>query len=231
MFTFKRFAIFVTLAVFSVNALMGQRSNREMTVEESYLQESIELMIIRETSRAESMDQKMVALEYIGDAIDRGNTGDEIRQVLEFLSLEGILNKTMETGRVVNTHPLVRRQSARYLGQLGTEEATRSLLKIGLAENEPMVLQEVVKSLGDIGIDKNGETISTISWIVTRFDVLNPDNLLALSAVDAIEKIAEKNDGISDPNVIRLLIRIAEGPYIRPVQERARQLIFNLRGF
>jgi len=210
---------------------MGQRSNREMTVEESYMQESIEMMIIRETARAESMDQKMVALEYIADSIERGNNSNEIRQVLEYLCLEGVLNKTMENGRVINNHPLVRRQAAKQLGQLGTEEATRSLLKISMVENEPMVLQEIVKSLGDIGINENNDTVNTIVWVVTRFDVFNPDNLLALAAIDAFEKIANANDGMTNPNAVRLIIRIAEGPYIRPVQERARQLLFDLRGF
>jgi hypothetical protein len=208
-----------------------QSSSQEMSVEESYLQESIELMVIRETSRADSRDQKMVALEYIGEALGRGNKSEDIRQALEYLSLEGILNKTRENGRVVNNFPDVRRQAAKYLGELGTPEAKNTLLRMCVADNEPMVLQEAVKSLGDIGLNDNEETVNTISWIVTRFDVLNPDNLLALSAIDAFAKIAEKNNGIKDPNAIRMLLRIAEGPYIKPVQERAKQVALDLRRY
>jgi HEAT repeat protein len=202
-----------------------------MSVEESYLQQSIELMIIRETARATTRESKMIALEYIGDALDRGNTSDEIRQTLEFLSREGRRTMSRESGRLINNFPDVRRQAARYLGQIGTEEARDSLLEICQFENEPMVLQEAIKSLGDIGLNDNNETITNIAWVMRRFDNLNPDNLMAIATIDAFEKIARKNGGISSPEAIQTLMRIAEGQYIRPVQERARQLIAELRSY
>ncbi|MCL2066393.1 MAG: HEAT repeat domain-containing protein [Treponema sp.] len=229
MLTFKRFFILAVTALFTVSAAMGQRSDREMSIEESYLQESIELMIIRETARSESMDQKLIALEYIAEAIDRGNTGTEIKQALEFLSIEGTVNQTRENGRLVNNFPTVRRQAAKYLGQLGTDEAKTALFRVCMAENEPMVLQEAVKSLGDIGLNENNETVRVIAWVVSRFDVHNPDNLLALSAVDAFDKLS-KSGGTMDPNAVQLLVRIADGNYVRPVQERARQVLMDMRG-
>jgi hypothetical protein len=224
-------ALFFSAALIFAQNSNTANSDREMSVEESYLQESVELMVIRETSRADSRDQKLIALQYIGEAIDRGNTGEEVRQALEYLSMEGVMSKARENGRLVNNFPDVRRQAAKYLGDLGTPEAKNTLIKICVADPEPMVLQEAVKSLGTIGLNDNDETVSTIAWIVTRFDVLNPDNLLALSAIDAFDKIAEKNNGIKDPNVIRVLIRISEGPYIKPVQERAKQTLMNLRKY
>jgi len=231
MITFKRFSILIVTALFAASMAMGQSqgSGKEMTAEEYYIQRSIEMMIIRETSRADSMDQKMVALEYIGQSMSGGNSDDEIRQTLENLALEGTAIQTRENGRLVNNFPLVRRQAARYLGQVGTPEAKDSLLRICLAENEPMVLQEAVKSLGNIGLNDNDETVATITWIVKRFDVLNPDNLLALSAIEAFEKIAKKNGGLKYADAIRLLLSISEGPYIKPVQDRAKQLISDLR--
>lgn len=232
MVTFKRLCAVMVTACVMVSAAAGQTAKQEMSVEESYLQESIELMVIRETSRADSRDQKMVALEYIGEAIGRGNKGEDIRQALEYLSMEGVMNKARENGRLVNNFPDVRRQSAKYLGSLGTPEARKTLLRICVADNEPMVLQEAVKALGEIGLnDNNEETVATISWIVARFDMLNPDNLLALAAVDAFSKIAEKNNGIKDPSTMRMLIRISEGPYIKPVQERAKQVLMDMRKY
>jgi hypothetical protein len=173
----------------------------------------------------------MVALEYIGEAIDEGNTGEEIQSALEYLAMEGVLNKTRESGRLTNNYPDVRVKAATYLGDLGTEEAKNTLMKLLLADPEPMVLTEVVKSLAKIGLNNNNETINAISWIVTRFDVLHPDNLLALSALDAYDKFAQKNGGLQDPTVIRTIVRIAEGPYIRPVQDRAKQVLLNLRRY
>ena len=231
--------LFLGVVFFAVTAMvMGQSTNRsrssnnqEMSVEQSYLQESVELMIIREQSRAESRDMKLVALEYIGDAIARGNTSEDIRLSLEYMGLEGILNQTRENGRLVNNYPDVRTKVATYLGELGTPEAKNTLVKMVLVDNEPMVLTEAIKSLAKIGLNDNEDATNAISWIVTRFDVLNPDNLLAISAIEAFEKLAEANNGIKDPSAIRTLIRIAEGSYSRPVQERAKQALAELRKY
>jgi hypothetical protein len=202
---------------------------QEMSVEESYLQESIENMIIREQSVATGRDMKLVALEYIGEAIEHGNTSDDVRNALEYLALEGLTNQTRENGRMINNFPDVRARAVAYLGEIGTPEAKNALLKVMLADPEPMVLTEAVKSLAKIGLNDNEETANTISWVVTRFDVLNPDNLLALSALEAFEILAEKNGGLKDPSALRTIMRIADGRYITPVKDRARQLIFDLR--
>jgi len=232
MFTIKRFSILLLTAVVIISTVAAQSSSKkEMSVEESYLQESIELMIIRETARAYTRDQKMLALEYIGEALGRGSTNDEIRQTLEFLSREGRMNMARENGRLMNNFPEIRRQSAKYLGQMGTEEARKSLLEIVTYENEPMVLQEAIKSLGDIGVNDNNETVTHIAWIMSRFNSTNPDNLMALATIDAFEKIARKNNGINAPEAIRTLNLITEGQYVTPVKERARQLLAELRTY
>jgi hypothetical protein len=232
MITVKRIFCFTVVLLACFSLAMGQtRSNQEMSVEESYLQQSVELMIIREQSRAESRDMKLIALEYIGDAINRGNRGEEVRSALEYLGMEGVMNVTRENGRVVNNYPDIRTKAATYLGEMGTPAAKTALLRMCRADNEPMVITEVVKSLAKIGNNDNDETVKTINWVVDRYDVLKPDNLLALSALEAYEKLAEATGGIRDPAVFQMIQRIAEGPYIKPVQERARQTLDILWGY
>jgi len=233
MFSFKRLNILVIMAFFTVSIAAAQSSSgREMSIEETYLQESIEVMIIRETARSENREQKLIALEYIGEAIERGNTNEEIRQTLEFLSREGRRTISRESGRITNNFPDVRRQSAKYLGQIGTEEAKDALIEIIQFENEPMVLQEAIKSLGDIGINNNNEAITSIAWAISKFDNRKPDNLMAIATIDAFEKIYKKNGGFStnSQEAVQTLIRISENPvYVTPVRERARQLLADLR--
>ena len=234
MVTVRRFSALIIAALIAVPAVIGQsdKSDSEMSVEEAYMQEAIEMMIIRETSRSDSRDQKLIALEYIGSAIERGSTNDEIRATLEYLSLEGSQNKTRERGRIINDYPEVRRAAAKYLGTLGTPEAKTALIKICTSENEPMVLQEAVKSLGSIESDDNDAAVSAIVWIANRFNnTAAPDNLLALAAVDSLDKIAERSNGIKDPGALQLLIKIAEGPYAQPVKERAKQALIDLRKY
>ncbi|MCL2721053.1 MAG: HEAT repeat domain-containing protein [Treponema sp.] len=232
MFSLKRFSVLLVMAVILVTAASAQSgTQREMTVEQSYLQESMELMIIRETARSTTREQKFIALSYISDAIGRGSTNDEIRQTLDYLSREGRRSVARENNRVVNNFPDIRRQSARLLGQMGTEEARQSLIEILQYENEPAVLQEAIKSLGDIGSNDNNETVIHIAWVMNRFSNLNPDNLMAIATIDTFEKIARKNGGINSPEAIRCLVLISEGQYITPVRERARQLLAELRTY
>jgi hypothetical protein len=99
-----------------------------------------------------------------------------------------------------------------------------------LADNEPMVLTEVVKSLAKIGINDNEETSAVISWVVNRFDVLNPDNLLAFSALEAYENLAAAGS-LKDAAAIQTIMRIAEGDYIKPVKDRAKHLLVDLRKY
>ncbi|AEJ19555.1 HEAT repeat domain-containing protein [Gracilinema caldarium] len=233
--TWYRIGVVFVVSMMTGTALFGQTqtTKKELSVEESYLQESVEMMVIREQARAESRDMKLVALEYIGDAIKGGRANPEIQKTLEYLALEGIVYQAREggVGRLTNNYPDVRTKAAQYLGELGTKEAKDILVKMVLSDPEPMVLTEAIKSLGKIGTNDNDEVTTAISWIVTRFDILNPDNILALSALESYEKIAEKNGGIKDPSVVRTIIRIAEGNYIRPVQTRARETLNTLRKY
>jgi len=230
MFTFRRLSILIIAATVLTVAAAAQQ--REMTVEESYLQESIEIMIIRETARSNSREQKMISLDYIKDALGRGNKNDEIRQTLEYLSMEGRRTVIRESGRVMNNFPDIRRQAVRYLGQVGTEEARKSLILVLQSENEPAVIQEAIRSLGDIGTNVNNETVAHIAWVMDRNNnSLNPDNLMALATIEAFEKIAKTSDGLTSPEAVQTLLRITEGNFIRPVKDRARQLLADLRSY
>lgn len=224
-------AVLVVTALASPVFAQSAKSD-EQSVEESYLQEALEMMIIREQIRSESREMKYIGLDNISNAIERGNKGEEVRAALEYLSLEGTQNKARENNRVVNNYPEVRTKAAQYLGNLGTPEARGSLLKIALAENEPMVLTEAIKSLGKIkGKDEKEETVTieTINKTFSRFDVLNPDNLLALSVLDAYQKIAQRNGGNLGKPALQIIMKISEGPYLKPVQDKAKALMNDLR--
>jgi hypothetical protein len=223
-------ALGIFAAVLPVRGQSGN-SSEEKSVEELYLQGSFELAIIREQSRSDSWDGQMVALEYISEAISNGNTSDDIRAALEHMGLEGITNIMRENGRITNNFPDVRARAAGYLGELGTAEAKNSLIKILLADNEPWVLSETVKSLAKIGINDEEETVRTIAWIIRRYDAIGPNDILAKSALDAFDTFARNNNGIRDYSAIQAIMRIRDGRYIRPVQERAKEVLANLRKY
>jgi len=223
MFSAKRFVILILMAAILIPAVSAQ-----MTVEESYLMDSLEIFIITQTASGFSRDQKVIALQYIGEAIDRGNKDDRIRQTLETLSLEGTRIVSRENGRVVNNFPDIRRQAARYLGMVGTEEARQSLILICNSEREPMVLMEAITSLGNIGTNTDN---SSVIGILQAFRTLgnNPNPLMALAAIEALEKIAKNDNGLQD-NGVALVSQIAnDSRYEGVIRQRAWLLHASLR--
>lgn len=224
-----RCAVFSLVCLASLSAIAQARTER--TVEEAYLQQSLEGMIIREQAYAESKDMKLIALQYIKQAVDEGRATQEIQQTLEFLSTEGILDVTRSggLGRALNNFPDVRREAALILGEFKTKEAKDTLVKLALADNEPMVIAAALRSLGKIGMNDNDDVTQVISFIVNRWDVLMPDNILAFESLVALEALADQQNGIRDPAAIRAVLRIADGNYITPVKQKARNLLTKLR--
>ena len=222
------FAVLPVAAMAQANS-GTQSDNQEMTVEQSYLQETVEMMVIREQSQLNDRDNKMVALEYIASAINRGSKREELHTTLDYLSLEGILYVTRESGKVTNNFPDVRWQAARYLGQLGTPEAKETLIKMVNSDNDILVISEAMRALGVIGNNDNDQVSSIIAWTMDRLDGVVTDNYLALSALDAFEKIAAANGGLRDPLAYEIIMRISVNyKYVQPVRSRARSLLESL---
>jgi HEAT repeat protein len=231
MVNFKAAAALGVLVFGLAPAVWAQNSGREMSVEESYLQESNEIKIIRDQARGDGEEQKLLALEFIKDAIERGNDREEIRASLEYLATEGTIVMARENGRIVNNHPLVRRQAVTYLGELRTPEAKDTLIKILKADNESMVLAEAFKSLSKIGINEKDETVNEITTVVRHYNALaanKPDEYLIYSALEAYEQLALANGGISDQYTLSAISDIMVGPYQKKVRDRARDVLTKL---
>ncbi|MDR3145247.1 MAG: HEAT repeat domain-containing protein [Treponema sp.] len=226
-------AVFSLLFLAVTLTVSGQStgSGREMSVEEFYLQETNEITIIREQLRSNSEEQKLLALEFIKDAMNRGNNGEDIRASLEYLATEGTVIITRENGRLVNNHPLVRKQAVEYLGDLGTAEAKDTLIRILRADNESMVLAEAFKSLARIGINENDQTVNEITTVVRHYNALassKPDEYLVYMALEAYEKLAESGGGIADQYTLGVIADIMVGPYQKKVRDRAREVLSRL---
>jgi hypothetical protein len=211
----------------------GQAKTGERTVEEAYLQESLETMIIKEQAYSDNKDMKLVALKYAKQAIDGGRKNEEVRKSIEYLALEStsVISRSAGLGRPTNNFPDVRAKACEYLGEFPTVESKDALIKVTLGDNEPMVLAAAIRSLGKIGMNNEDEVTQVIAYILNRYDVLAPDNSLADQALDAILAIAEKNGGLKDPSAVRVVMKIATGNYITPVKTKANQVLDKLRSY
>lgn len=205
----------------------------EKTVEEAYLQESLETMIIKEQAHSNSRDMKEIALQYARQAIDAGRKNNEIRNSLEYLALEttDTISRQAGLGQPTNNFPDIRAKACDYLADFPSASTEHALIKVVLGDNEPMVIAAAVRSLGEIGMNDNNEVTQDIAFIVNRYDVLGPDNSLAFECLVAIQRLAEKNGGLNDPTAIRAVMRIADGNYIAPVKTMAMQVLDTLRKY
>jgi len=211
----------------------AQPASGEKTVEEAYLQSSLETMIIREEAQSDSRDMKLVALQYAKQAIDAGRKNDDIRNSLAYLALEtsSVPVRAAGVGPIINNYPDIRAKACDYLGEFPSQDTKIALIKVVLGDNEPMVIGAAIRSLGKIGFNDGDEVTQDIAFIVNRFDVLGPDNSLAFECLVALQRLADKNGGIKDPDAIRAVMRIATGNYITPVKAMANQVLDSLRKY
>jgi len=225
----KIIAVLVTFAVAVVPSVMAQAAESGTAGEQSD-EQTVEMMIIRESSMSSNRELNLFALENTESAIGRGNTGTEVYAALERLVFSGTQNRAVIRGHVVNNFPDVRREAARQLGLVGTEEARAILLRACLSEVDPMVMYEIINSIGGIELENNEQAIATIVWVAGRFHrAPAPSNHVAMAAVNALDSLSERDGGLTNPSAFMYLFAVAEGPYVHHVRSRAWEVIDGLR--
>ncbi len=223
----KIIASVMIVLLFTGLVVAQQKTTRsETTVEQEYLS-TVEDIIIKELSAADDFDTKLVALQHIESALAAGRVSPQIQESLQSLAGEGVLSQSRTNGRLANNYPDVRKKACELLGQVGTPEAKNALLKVSLADTEPMVISSAVRALGDIGINEQDDVVNTIAWIQRRFSVLNPTDSLAFEILEAFEKLAPAVE--DNALMIESIAAIASNyRFVTPVRTKALDLLAKL---
>ncbi|MBP3773362.1 MAG: HEAT repeat domain-containing protein [Treponema sp.] len=200
---------------------------QEKSAEESYLS-TVEDVVITELANSDERDNKLVALQYLENAVEEGRVSPDMLVALDHLAGEGINTQSRQGGRLMNNYPDIRAKACDLLGKVPSEESKTTLKNIALADNEPMVITAAVRSLGDIGMNDNDDVVNTIAWANKKNAVLNPTSSLALEVLIAYEKIADK---VQDKSaMIQSVGQIATNyKYVKPVRDRALALLKQLQ--
>jgi HEAT repeat protein len=221
--------VLVTLAL--ILPLSAQES--EQTIEELYLQSAIKTQIIKAEAASPDRDMKMIAISDIAQMVEDGTAADnpEILVILGDLAGQGVTNIVREQGHVLNDFPDVRREAARVLGSIGTEEAARELNIILLTDPEPMVMSEAILAISMIDVEDKQARNRSIAAAIYRQTAVNKDNNFAYTFLQAVENVATREGGISDPMIFEEVAKIADSRqgYNRAVRERAFQLLRDLQ--
>ncbi len=206
----------------------GSNSNKETetSVENEYLND-VDGDIIMSLANSDELDNKLVALQYLQNAIEDGNTSDTVIQALDQLAGEGLTTQSRTKGRVINNFPEIRRQACLLLAKVPTEHSKNTLVSIALADNEPMVMAAAVQSLGVIGINDNDEVVDAIAFANRKNQVLNPTSSLALEVLNAFEALADNTE--NKKTMIDAIARIStDYHYVTPVRQKAYKLLKQL---
>lgn len=167
-----------------------QPEKTETSVEEDYLSD-VDGVVIMALAQSDEYDNKLVAMQFLEEAVENGKINEDIMDALNQLAGEGITSQSRTNGRLMNNFPDIRRRACLALGKVKTEESKNCLVKITLAENEPMVIAAAVNSLGEIGINSNDEVVDAISFANRRNQILNPTSSLAFEVIDTYAKLAD----------------------------------------
>ncbi len=225
----------LVLAAGPVSAQTEEQEERpgDQTIEELYLSQDIELQIIRGQALANDREMKLLALQTIRQVVEEGSLTEDnpgLFTVLESLATEGTARQVRSNGAVINNFPDIRRQATQLLGEVGGPRAREALFSVLDNDPETMVLSEAVYALGVIGDNEENRTIRRITRVVHRQNAAeSPDNNLAYASLLAIEKLAEAQGGLSDPEAIDALLEVAGGSYIRTVRLKAVDVLSELR--
>ena len=178
--------------------------DRPATIEELYLSQEIEIQIISSQARSNDRDSKLLAIETIRklyDAEDLQIT-PELFTVIESLATEGTSREVRSAGRVINYFPVVRKEAAALLGDIGGPGAKNVLLEMVREDPEPMVLAEAIYGLGKIGLNDDNEVTDHLIYVLSRENAqYAPDNNLALATLLAVEKLVEQGVSLDSDTV------------------------------
>ena len=80
-------------------------------------------------------------------------------------------------------------------------------------------------------MNEANEVVRALLYRLENEDPQMPDNNLAYAICLSMEKIAEANNGIREPEAYRALVRIAQGNYIKTVRRKALQTLDVLKEY
>jgi HEAT repeat protein len=215
--------VLLTLPLFS-------QEEEEQTIEELYLQHSMQQQIIQAEAYSNDMDMKLIAISDIQAMVENGEIAEDdyfTLQILYDLGQEGVTREIREQGHVINDFPIVRKEACRLLGEVGGDQARTYLINILLNDPEPMVMSEAIIAIAKCGLDEKGDAQRAMASSMYRQSATMKDNNFAVAYMNSIELLVKDGYKITDPIVWEEVVKIADpsSGYTSIVQQRALNLL------
>lgn len=199
----KRFFSLALTAFFIVSAVVAPLAAQD-SGGAAQRQLQIDINSIKDITGPDGREKRNKLLKDIGEAVAKGDTSDDIYAALEYISKEGLTNRTNNQGSMTNDYPDIREGAVKELGRMGTAKAADILILLCGNETVFDVQKNIIDALGNIGINENGRTVGGIFRIplLQRYSARSTTDInfirLANSAIDAFDKIDKKNNGLGN---------------------------------
>lgn len=178
-----------TAGILTAFVVMGTALYSQTNVEDLYVNEEMSAVVIASLADSDELDNKLVALEMLENAVQGGDASEAVVNTLHQLAGEGVSKESRKNGRMINNFPPVRRRACQILANVKTEQVKDYLIDVTQDDKEPSVIAAAVKSLAQIGLDVDN-VVNAISFANKRNMALNPTSSLAYEVLEAYEILA-----------------------------------------
>ncbi len=236
-------SVVMLISMSSLITAQQAEAGRIPTVEELFLS-APDMGATIELAASSDRNTKMLALDDIENMLEQGGTSGNDRVIGDLLwrlSAEGTFITAIESGRLVNNFPVIRRRAVELMGRLAresseqevVEEAKVNILDILWKDREVMVKSEAAYAVGffDMDQEEQNKALLLLYELIHRQSAAAPDNNFAYAIALSIENMAERSNGINDYRGYTALVTIMQGNYTRRVKDKAFEVLQKLKAY
>jgi outer membrane protein assembly factor BamB len=208
------------------------RPDRIVRKREAGYEALADFQILRAQAEVADRDMKHHVLNEVERRIDAG-TGvpgaEYILVILERLAAEGVLTRSRLRGRKVNDYPDIRARAILLMGILGNLETRDQLLHLLRYEYDSTARLSLVRALGMLGSDFDGEVTRALAGTILRGEPTAADRLLIHEILATFESIYRYHGSVTDESVIHALLEVFKGSYPTETRQNASVLLREFR--
>ncbi len=213
---------------FHGGAAHAGRPDRVVLERDAGYEELADYQILRAQADVPDRDMKHKVLNEVEQRIDAGSGvpgAEYILVILGRLAAEGVLTRSRLHGRTVNDYPDIRARAILLMGVLGNLETRRQLLHLLRYEYDSTARLSLVRALGMLGSDFDGEVTRALSRTILRDEPTAADRLLIHEILATFDSIYRYHGSVTDESVIHALLEVFQGSYPKETRETASVLL------
>ncbi len=187
-----------------------------------------ELTVLTRELQSPQAELQRDAISRIHDLYEaRREISPELVDLLVFAIARPFTIQNVPVG-AATLYPDVRVQALNVLGGIGGDRALHGVLLVLRRERESVVVTEALYALRKMRPPPNESITTTLAHLLTQGEVRSDPRVVA-AALHVVRALGAPPYAITDPELYRAILEIAQGPYPRWLRVQAYDLVDELR--